>query len=152
MPDLKNFAGYILMLLALYLAQTILLFIFRRWSAWFVYSVFSLYVVLIFYIIFSLGSLANSASLLKATYFFLLTSQWMQDLKLLILIGVLYVIGVLFAGISHPYLTIDPALSGWKNNLFFTINYAWIMHQPILQPTVKRSIIQIRISDCSRFA
>jgi signal transduction histidine kinase/DNA-binding response OmpR family regulator len=124
--DLKNFANYLLILLACNIAQTILLLIIRKWSRHFIYSVFSLYVVLIFYIIIRLGGIANSAGLLMAAYFFLLTSQWMEDAKLLILIGVLYIIGVLITGISYPYLKVDESLSGWKNNLFFAINYAWI--------------------------
>jgi signal transduction histidine kinase/DNA-binding response OmpR family regulator len=124
--DLKNFANYVSMLLAFTLIQTILLLIIRKWSRWFVYSVFSLFMVLIFYIIVSLGGIANSAGILMAAYFFLLTSQWMEDAKLLVLIGVLFVIGVLVAGISYPYLKIDESLFGWKNNLFFAINFGWI--------------------------
>lgn len=124
--DLKNFAHYVWMLLTFTLIQTILLLIIRKWSRWFVYSVFSLFMVLIFYIIISLGGIANSAGILMAAYFFLLTSQWMEDAKLLILIGLLFVIGVLVAGISFPYLKIDESLFGWKNNLFFAINFGWI--------------------------
>ncbi len=124
--DLNSFARYMLMLLACSVAQAILLLIVRRWTRWFVYSVFSLYVVLIFYIIIRLGGLANSAGLLMAAYFFLLTSQWMEDAKLLVLIGAMFVVGVVVAGILYPHLTVDASLSGWKNNLFFAINFAWI--------------------------
>ena len=124
--DLKNFGSYLFMLLICNLAQSLLLVIIRKWSKWFIYSMFSLYVVLIFYIIIRLGGLANSAGLLMAAYFFLLTSQWMQDTKLLLLTGALFVVGVLVAGISYPYLTVDSNLSGWKNNLFFAINFGWI--------------------------
>lgn len=124
--DLKHFAGHVFMLLAFVLVQTILLIIIRKWEKWFIYSVFSLFIVLIFYIIISLGGIANSAGLLMAAYFFLLTAQWMEDTKLLLFVGVLYVIGVLAAGISYPYLQIDEDLAGWKNNLFFAINFGWI--------------------------
>ncbi len=124
--DLKHLAGHVLMLLAFTLAQTMLLIIIRKWSKWFIYPVFSLYIVLIFYIIISLGGIANSAGLLMAAYFFLLTAQWMEDTKLLLFVGLLYVIGVLVAGISFPYLKIDEDLAGWKNNLFFAINFGWI--------------------------
>jgi signal transduction histidine kinase/DNA-binding response OmpR family regulator len=61
-----------------------------------------------------------------AAYFFLLTAQWMEDTKLLLFVGLLYVVGVLVAGISFPYLQIDEDLAGWKNNLFFAINFGWI--------------------------
>lgn len=124
--ELKNFAIYILMLLIFTVVQTLLLFIIRRWSKWFVYAVFSAYIILIFYIIISLGGIANSAGLLMAAYFFLLTAQWMEDTRLLMFVGILYVIGVLVAGISFPYLKIDEDLAGWKNNLFFAINFGWI--------------------------
>ena len=124
--QLKNFAGYVIMLLAFNLVQTTLLLILRKWSKWFIYSVFTLYVVLIFYIIIRLGGIANSAGLLMAAYFFLLMSQWLEDTRLLLITGVLYVIGVLVAGISYPYLNADESLIGWKNNLFFVINFGWI--------------------------
>jgi signal transduction histidine kinase/DNA-binding response OmpR family regulator len=124
--ELKKFVVYILMLLTFTVAQTMLLFIIRKWSKWFVYAVFSAYIILIFYIIISLGGIANSAGLLMAAYFFLLTAQWMEDTKLLMFVGMLYVIGVLVAGISFPYLKIDEDLAGWKNNLFFAINFGWI--------------------------
>jgi len=124
--ELKKFAVYILMLLTFTVAQTMLLFIIRKWSKWFVYAVFSAYIILIFYIIISLGGIANSAGLLMAAYFFLLTAQWMEDTRLLMFVGILYVIGVLVAGISFPYLKIDEDLAGWKNNLFFAINFGWI--------------------------
>ena len=124
--NLKHFAGHVLMLLTFTLVQTILLLILRKWKKWFIYSVFSLFIVLIFYIIISLGGIANSAGLLMAAYFFLLTAQWMEDTRLLIFVGVLYVIGVLVAGISYPHLQIDENLAGWKNNLFFAINFGWI--------------------------
>jgi len=124
--NLKYFADHVLMLLNFTLIQTILLIIIRKWKKWFIYSVFSLFIVLIFYVIISLGGIANSAGLLMAAYFFLLTAQWMEDTKLLLFVGVLYVIGVLVAGISYPYLQIDEALAGWKNNLFFAINFGWI--------------------------
>ena len=124
--DLMNFARYALMLLAFSLGQSILLLILKSWSRWFVYSVCSLFMVLIFYIILKLGGIANSAGLLMAAYFFLLTSQWMEDTKLLVLIGLLFVIGVLVAGVSYPYLKLDESLFGWKNNLFFAINFGWI--------------------------
>lgn len=124
--ELKKFAVYILMLLTFTVAQTMLLFIIRKWSKWFVYAVFSAYIILIFYIIISLGGIANSAGLLMAAYFFLLTAQWMEDTRLLMFVGILYVVGVLVAGISFPYLKIDEDLAGWKNNLFFAINFGWI--------------------------
>lgn len=124
--DVNHFAGHLVWLLAFTVIQSFLLVVIRKWSKWFIYSVFTLYLALIFYIIISLGGIANSAGLLMAAYFFLLTSQWLEDTKLLLLIGVLYVIGVLVAGISYPYLHIDEDLSGWKNNLFFVINFAWI--------------------------
>lgn len=124
--ELNHLAGHILMLLAFTLAQTILLIIIRKWSKWFVYAVFSAYIILIFYIIVSLGGIANSAGLLMAAYFFLLTAQWMEDTRLLMFVGILYVIGVLVAGISFPYLQVDEDLAGWKNNLFFAINFGWI--------------------------
>ena len=124
--DLNHLAGHVIMLLGFTLAQTILLVIIRQWSKWFIYLVFSLYIVLIFYIIISLGGIANSAGLLMAAYFFLLTAQWMEDTKLLFFVGILYVVGVLVAGISYPYLQIDEDLAGWKNNLFFAINFGWI--------------------------
>lgn len=124
--ELKKFAVYILMLLTFTVAQTMLLFIIRKWSKWFVYAVFSAYIILIFYIILSLGGIANSAGLLMAAYFFLLTAQWMEDIRLLMFVGMLYVIGVLVAGISFPHLKIDEDLAGWKNNLFFAINFGWI--------------------------
>lgn len=126
MLDLKHFAGHVLILAVFTLVQTILLLIIRSWKKWFIYTVFSLYIVLIFYIIISLGGIANSAGLLMAAYFFLLTAQWMEDTKLLFFVGILYVIGVLAAGISYPYLQIDADLAGWKNNLFFAINFGWI--------------------------
>ena len=124
--NLNRFAGHVLILLVFILVQTILLVIIRKWKKWFIYSVFSAFIVLIFYIIISLGGIANSAGLLMAAYFFLLTAQWMEDTKLLLFVGILYVIGVLAAGISFPYLQIDEALAGWKNNLFFAINFGWI--------------------------
>ncbi len=124
--ELKKFAVYILMLLTFTVAQTMLLFIIRKWSKWFIYTVFSAYIILIFYIIIRLGGIANSAGLLMAAYFFLLTAQWMEDTRLLMFVGILYVIGVLVAGISFPYLKIDEDLAGWKNNLFFAINFGWI--------------------------
>jgi signal transduction histidine kinase/DNA-binding response OmpR family regulator len=123
---LKHLVNHVLLLLAFTLVQTILLLIFRKWSRWFIYAIFSLYIILIFYIIISLGGIANSAGLLMAAYFFLLTAQWMEDTRLLLFVGVLYVIGVLAAGISFPYLKIDAELIGWKNNLFFAINFGWI--------------------------
>ncbi len=61
-----------------------------------------------------------------AAYFFLLTAQWMEDTRLLIFVGILYVAGVIITGISFPWLQPDGELSGWKNNLFFAINYGWI--------------------------
>lgn len=124
--EVKNLAGHILILLAFALAQTILLIIIRRWSKWFIYAVFSAYIVLIFYIIISLGGIASSAGLLMVAYFFLLTAQWMEDIRLLIFVGILYVAGVLIAGFSFPFLQPDVELAGWKNNLFFAINYGWI--------------------------
>ncbi len=124
--DLWNFAGKVSMLLIFTFIQTVLLLIIRKWSRWFVYSVFCLFMILIFYIIISLGGIANSAGLLMAAYFFLLTAQWMEDIKLLLFVGVLYVVGVLVAGISFPYLKVDEDLAGWKNNLFFAINFGWI--------------------------
>ncbi len=124
--DLKHFAGHVLMLLTFTLIQTLLLIIIRKWERWFIYTVSSLFIILIFYIIISLGGIANSAGLLMAAYFFLLTAQWMDDTRLLLFVGVLYVIGVLIAGISYPYLQIDEDLAGWKNNLFFAINFGWI--------------------------
>lgn len=124
--ELKNFASYVFMLLAFTVVQTLLLFIIRKWSKWFIYTIFSAYIILIFYIIIRLGGIANSAGLLMATYFFLLTAQWMEDTRLLMFVGILYVIGVLVAGISFPYLKIDEDLAGWKNNLFFAINFGWI--------------------------
>ena len=126
MLDLKHFAGHVLILALFTLVQTILLIIIRSWKKWFIYSVFSLFIILIFYTIISLGGIANSAGLLMAAYFFLLTAQWMEDTKLLFFVGILYVIGVLVAGISFPYLQIDEGLAGWKNNLFFAINFGWI--------------------------
>lgn len=123
---LKHLADLVLLLLVFTLVQTILLIIIRKWSKWFIYAVFSLYIILIFYIIIRLGGIANSAGLLMAAYFFLLIAQWMGDTRLLMFVGVLYVIGVLAAGISFPYLKIDEALAGWKNNLFFAINFGWI--------------------------
>jgi signal transduction histidine kinase/DNA-binding response OmpR family regulator len=124
--ELTHLAGLVLILLVFTLVQTILLIILRKWTKWFIYTVFSLYIVLIFYIIISLGGIANSAGLLMAAYFFLLTAQWMEDTKLLLFVGILYVLGVLAAGISFPYLKIDEDLAGWKNNLFFAINFGWI--------------------------
>jgi len=124
--DLNHFASHVLMLLAFTFLQTILIIIIRKWSKCFIYSVFSLFIALIFYIIISLGGIANSAGLLMAAYFFLLTAQWMEDIKLLLFVGILYVIGVLVAGISYPWLQIDQDLAGWKNNLFFAINFGWI--------------------------
>lgn len=124
--DVNHFAGHLVWLLAFTVIQSILLIVIRKWSKWFIYSVFILYLALIFYIIIRLGGIANSAGLLMAAYFFLLTSQWLEDTRLLLLIGVLYVIGVLVTGISYPYLHIDEELSGWKNNLFFVINFGWI--------------------------
>lgn len=124
--ELKKFTVFILMLLSFTVVQTLLLFIICKWSKWFVYAVFSTYIILIFYIIISLGGIANSAGLLMAAYFFLLTAQWMGDTRLLMFVGILYVIGVLVAGISFPYLKIDGDLTGWKNNLFFAINFGWI--------------------------
>ena len=124
--DLNHMAGHVLLLLVFTIAQILLLIIIRKWSKWFIYTVFSLYIVLIFYIIISLGGIANSAGLLMAAYFFLLTAQWMEDTRLLLFVGILYVIGVLTAGISFPYLKIDQELAGWKNNLFFAINFGWI--------------------------
>lgn len=124
--ELKHFAGKVLLLLGFTVIQTVLLLIIRKWSKWFIYSVFSLYLVLIFYIIISLGGIASSAGLLMAAYFFLLIAQWMEDTKLLLFVGVFYVVGVLVAGISYPYLHIDEDLAGWKNNLFFAINFGWI--------------------------
>ena len=59
-------------------------------------------------------------------YFFLLTAQWMEDTRLLIFVGILYVAGVLVTGISFPWLQPDETLTGWKNNLFFAINFGWI--------------------------
>jgi len=126
MLDLEYFAGHVLILAVFTLVQTILLIIIRTWKKWFIYSVFSLFIILIFYTIISLGGIANSAGLLMAAYFFLLTAQWMEDTKLLFFVGILYVIGVLVAGISYPYLQIDEDLAGWKNNLFFAINFGWI--------------------------
>ena len=126
MLELRHLAGNVLMLLAFAFAQTVLLIIIRKWKKWFIYSVFSLYIILIFYIIINLGGIANSAGLLMAAYFFLLTAQWMEDTRLLFFVGILYVIGVLVAGISYPYLQIDESLAGWKNNLFFAINFGWI--------------------------
>jgi len=123
---LKNFTGYSLLLVSCNVILTLLLLFLKKWSKWFVYTAFSLYVVLIFYIILRLGGLANSAGLLMAAYFFLLTSQWMEDTRLLFWIGLLYIMGVLVAGISYPYLNADLNLQGWKNNLFFAINFGWI--------------------------
>ena len=123
---LKHLGDLVLLLLAFTLVQTIFLIIIRKWSRWFIYAVFSLYIILIFYIIISLGGIANSAGLLMAAYFFLLTAQWIGDTRLLLFVGVLYVIGVLATGISFPYLKIDEDLAGWKNNLFFAINFGWI--------------------------
>ena len=124
--ELHHLARHIFMLLVFTFIQIILLLIIRKWSRWFIYAVFSLYIILIFYIIINLGGIANSAGLLMAAYFFLLTAQWMEDIRLLLFVGVLYVIGVLVAGISFPYLQVDEALAGWKNNLFFAINFGWI--------------------------
>lgn len=124
--DLHHLAGHTLTLLAFTLVQTIFLIIIRRWSRWFIYTVFSAYIILIFYIIMNLGGIAGSAGLLMAAYFFLLTAQWMEDIRLLMFVGALYVIGVLVAGISYPYLRMDEDLAGWKNNLFFAINFGWI--------------------------
>lgn len=124
--ELRNLAWHILLLLGFTLAQTILLIIIRKWSRWFVYTVFSTYIALIFCIIISLGGFASSAGLLMVAYFFLLTAQWMEDTRLLIFVGILYVIGVLVTGISFPWLQPDETLTGWKNNLFFAINYGWI--------------------------
>jgi signal transduction histidine kinase/DNA-binding response OmpR family regulator len=124
--DVKTLGGYVSLLLAFTLIQTIFLLIIRKWSSRFIYVVFSAYIILIFYIIIRLGGIANSAGLLMAAYFFLLTAQWMEDIKLLFFVGALYVIGVLVAGISYPYLQIDEDLAGWKNNLFFAINFGWI--------------------------
>lgn len=124
--ELNHLAGHILMLLAFTVVQTMLLIIIKQWSKWFIYPVFSAYIILIFYIIIRLGGIANSAGLLMAAYFFLLTAQWMEDSRLLMFVGILYVIGVLVAGISFPYLNIDEDLAGWKNNLFFAINFGWI--------------------------
>ena len=126
MLDLRHFAGHVLTLGAFTFVQTLLLIIIRTWKKWFIYTVFSLFIILIFYTIISLGGIANSAGLLMAAYFFLLTAQWMEDTKLLFFVGILYVIGVLVAGISYPYLQIDEDLAGWKNNLFFAINFGWI--------------------------
>ncbi len=123
---LKNLAWHILLLLGFTLAQTILLIIIRKWSKWFVYTVFSTYILLIFCIIISLGGFASSAGLLMVAYFFLLTAQWMEDTRLLIFVGILYVAGVLVTGISFPWLQPDETLTGWKNNLFFAINFGWI--------------------------
>jgi signal transduction histidine kinase/DNA-binding response OmpR family regulator len=124
--DVKILGGYVSLLLAFTLMQTAFLLIIRKWSRRFIYAVFSAYIILIFYIIIRLGGIANSAGLLMAAYFFLLTAQWMEDIKLLFFVGALYVIGVLVAGISYPYLQIDEDLAGWKNNLFFAINFGWI--------------------------
>lgn len=124
--ELQNLAWHILMLVSFALVQTILLIIIRRWSKWFSYIIFSTYIILIFYIIISLGGFASSAGLLMAAYFFLLTAQWMEDTRLLIFVGVLYVAGVIVTGVSFPWLQPDGELSGWKNNLFFAINYGWI--------------------------
>lgn len=124
--ELKNLAWHILLLLGFSLAQTVLLIIIRKWSKWFVYAVFSTYIVLIFCIIISLGGFASSAGLLMVAYFFLLTAQWMEDTRLLIFVGIIYVAGVLVTGASFPWLQPDEALTGWKNNLFFAINYGWI--------------------------
>lgn len=126
MLELGNLALHIFMLMAFALAQTILLVIIRKWSKWFIYAVFSTYIILIFYIIISLGGFASSAGLLMAAYFFLLTAQWMEDTRLLIFVGILYVAGVLVTGISFPWLQPDEELAGWKNNLFFAINFGWI--------------------------
>jgi signal transduction histidine kinase/DNA-binding response OmpR family regulator len=124
--EARHFAGYISMILAFAVSQTILLLIWRNWSRWFVYTIFSLYIVLIFYIIIRLGGIANSAGLLVVAYFFLLTAQWMEDSRLLMFTGVLFVTGVLVAGISFPRLEVDETLTGWKNNLFFAINFWWV--------------------------
>ena len=124
--ELNNLAWHIVMLTAFALAQTILLVITRKWSKWFIYTVFITYIILIFYIIISLGGFASSAGLLMAAYFFLLTAQWMEDTRLLIFVGILYVAGVLVTGISFPWLQPDEELAGWKNNLFFAINFGWI--------------------------
>ncbi len=126
MLDLKNLAWHIVMLMAFALAQTILLVIIRKWLKWFIYTVFSCYIILIFCIIISLGGFASSAGLLMAAYFFLLTAQWMEDTRLLIFVGIIYIAGVLVTGISFPWLRPDEELTGWKNNLFFAINFGWI--------------------------
>lgn len=115
-----------MMLVGFALVQTILLIIIRRWSKWFSYTVFSTYIILIFYIIISLGGFASSAGLLMTAYFFLLTAQWMEDTRLLIFVGIIYVAGVLATGISFPWLRPDEDLVGWKNNLFFAINFGWM--------------------------
>lgn len=124
--ELKNLAWHISILMAFTLAQTILLIIIRKWSKWFVYAVFSSYIILIFFIIIRLGGFASSAGLLMVAYFFLLTAQWMEDTRLLIFVGILYVAGVLVTGFSFPLLQPDEQLAGWKNNLFFAINFGWI--------------------------
>jgi len=124
--ELKYLAKHILMLFAFTLVLIILLISIRKLTKWFIYPVFGFYMILVFYIIIRLGGIANSAGLLMAAYFFLLTAQWMEDTKLLLFVGILYVIGVLVAGISYPYLQIDESLAGWKNNLFFAINFGWI--------------------------
>ncbi len=124
--ELKNLAWHILMLVGFALVQTMLLIMIRKWSKRFSYIVFSTYIILIFCIIISLGGFASSAGLLMAAYFFLLTAQWMEDTRLLIFVGILYVAGILITGISFPWLQPDGELPGWKNNLFFAINYGWI--------------------------
>ena len=124
--EARRFAGYVSLILAFAVVQTLFLLTWRNWSRWFVYTIFSLYVVLIFYIIIRLGGLANSAGLLVVAYFFLLTAQWMEDTRLLLFTGVLFVIGVLVAGISFPWLEADETLAGWRNNLFFAINFGWV--------------------------
>ena len=123
---LNKFAVYLLVLLGFTLFQTILLLFIRKWSKRFIYTVFSLYIILIFSIIISLGGIPYSAGLLMVAYFFLLTAQWMEDTKLLFLIGALYVIGVIVTGISFPYLTPNQDLLNWENNMFFAINFGWI--------------------------
>ncbi len=124
--EVRKLAVYMLLFLALTVIQSLTLVIVRKWSRWYIYSVFFMYLVLIFYVITGLGGIANSAGLLMIAYFFLLMAQWMEDTRLLFFVGILYVLGVILTGFAYPYLKADESLEGWKNNLFFVINFGWI--------------------------